>query len=108
MTTEYVLQVYEDNNRKPFVEWCESLDEATQARIDKNIYQLKFGNFNSVKALREGIFELKMDFGPGYRVYFGREGKNLVILLGGGSKRRQAADIAAAVTRWRKFRQSKN
>ena len=55
------------------------------------------GNFSSAKALQEGVFELKMDFGPGYRVYFGRDGKTIIILLGGGSKRRQSADIAVAV-----------
>jgi putative addiction module killer protein len=57
--------------------------------------------------LRDGVFELRLDFGPGYRVYYGREGKTVVILLGGGSKRRQDADIAAAVERWKRYRQAK-
>ena len=48
-----------------------------------------------------------MDFGPGYRVYFGREGRAIIILLGGGSKRRQDADIAAAVARWKRYKQTK-
>jgi putative addiction module killer protein len=49
-----------------------------------------------------------MDFGPGYRLYFGRDGKTIIILLGGGSKRRQSADIAAAIERWKRYKQSKN
>jgi putative addiction module killer protein len=49
-----------------------------------------------------------MDFGPGYRVYFGRDGKAIIILLGGGSKRRQSADIATAIERWERYKQSKN
>jgi putative addiction module killer protein len=49
-----------------------------------------------------------MDFGPGYRVYFGREGNTIIILLGGGGKRRQSADIVAAIERWKRYKQSKN
>jgi putative addiction module killer protein len=51
------------------------------------------------------VFELKMDFGPGYRVYFGRDSKTIIILLGGGSKRRQFADIAVAIERWKRYKQ---
>ena len=85
-----------------------SLDAVTRARIDKYIRRLEFGNLGSAQALQEGVFELKMDFGPGYRIYFGREGKTIIILLGGGSKRRQSADIAAAIERWKKYKQLKN
>jgi len=62
------------------------------------------GNFSDSKALREGVCELRMDFGPGYRVYYGRDGKVLVILLGGGTKRRQTVDIRAAVERWKRYK----
>lgn len=53
------------------------------------------------------MFELRLDFGPGYRVYSGREDRTIIILLGGGSKRRQDADIAAAVERWKRYKQTK-
>jgi putative addiction module killer protein len=53
----------------------------------------------------EGVSELRLDFGPGYRVYYERDGKTLIILLGGGSKRRQDADIAAAIARWKHYKQ---
>ena len=60
--------------------------------MDRHIRRLESGNFGAAKLLREGVSELRLDFGLGYRVYFGRDGKTLVILLGGGSKRRQDAD----------------
>lgn len=53
------------------------------------------------------MFELRLDFGPGYRVYYGRDGEKVIILLGGGSKRRQAADIATTVERWKRYKQAK-
>jgi putative addiction module killer protein len=53
------------------------------------------------------VFELRMDFGLGYRVYYGREGRTIIILLGGGSKRRQDTDIAAAVERWKRYKQTR-
>ena len=66
------------------------------------------GNFGAAKSLRDGGFELRLDFGAGYRVYYGREGRTIIILLSGGSKRRQDADIAAAVERWKRYKQTKN
>ena len=54
------------------------------------------GNFSKVKGVGAGVFEYKIDFGPGYRIYFGKDGDRLVILIGGGTKKRQQQDIAAA------------
>lgn len=59
------------------------------------------------KSVGAGVLELRMDFGPGYRIYFGRDGDLLVILLGGGTKRRQQADIEAAQSLWREYKQRK-
>jgi putative addiction module killer protein len=75
--------------------------------VDRYLRRLEAGNFGAVKSLRDGVFELRLDFGPGYRVYFGREGRTLIILLGGGSKRRQDADIAAAVERWKRYKETR-
>ena len=75
--------------------------------MDRYIRRLESGVFGAPKALRDGVFELRLDFGPGYRVYYGRDGEKVIILLGGGSKRRQAADIAAAVERWKRYKQAK-
>ena len=108
METTFEIKEYVENERSPFGDWRASLNSVTRARIEKYIRRLEFGNFGSVKALQEGVFELKMDFGSGYRAYFGRDGKTIIILLGGGSKRRQSADIAAAIERWKRYKQLKN
>ena len=108
MDTLFDLKEYTEAGYSPFADWFDSLDAVIAARVDKYIRRLEAGNFGSAKALQGGIFELKMDFGPGYRAYFGRDGKTIIILLGGGSKRRQSTDIAAAIERWKKYKQSKN
>ena len=68
--------------------------------------RLERGNISAAKSVGMGVLELRLDFGPGYRVYFGRDGERLVILLGGGNKRRQA-DIAAAQASWQDYKQRK-
>ena len=108
MDATFEIKEYNESGNSPFAEWFDSLDAVTAARVDKYIRRLEAGNFGSAKMLQEGVSELKLDFGPGYRVYFGRDGKIIIILLGGGSKRRQSADIAAAIERWKKYKQSKN
>ena len=69
--------------------------------------ELGEGNTSNVKPIGEGAAELKIDRGPGYRIYFGWDGKMLVILVGGGTKRRQRNDIEAALRRWREYKTNK-
>ena len=107
MSAPVELREYAEGGRSPFAEWFDDLDSVTAARVDRYIRRLESGNFGAAKVLREGVSELRLDFGPGYRVYFGRDGMTLIILLGGGSKRRQDADIAAAIARWRRYQQTK-
>jgi putative addiction module killer protein len=66
------------------------------AKITRAIARMEQGNFSNVKSVGEGVLEYKIDFGPGYRVYFGRDGDTIVILLTGGTKKRQQRDIEAA------------
>ena len=106
MLGTFEIREYVENGRSPYAEWFGGLEKATAARVGTYIRRLAAGNFGAAKALQEGVFEVRMDFGPGYRVYYGREGRTIIILLGGGSKRRQDADIAAAVQRWRRFKQT--
>lgn len=108
MDTTFEIKEFIENEHSPFTDWFDSLDAVTAARVDRYVRRLEAGNFGSAKVLQEGVSELKLDFGPGYRVYFGRDGKTIIILLGGGSKRRQTADIAAAIERWKRYKQSKN
>jgi putative addiction module killer protein len=80
-----------------FTRWFDSLrDRQVRARINVRIRRLSLGNFGDVKPVGEGVSELRIDFGPGYRVYFVRRGRTLVILLAGGDKRNQDRDIKKA------------
>ena len=98
---------YAEDGESPFGEWFNALDAGIAARVDRYIRRLAAGNFGAAKALGDGVHELRLDFGPGYRIYYGRDGKTLVILLGGGDKRRQDVDINAAVERWKRYKKAK-
>ena len=104
MTGPFEVREYTESGHSPFAEWFDGLDAVTAERVDRYVRRLEGGNFGVAKPLRAGVFELRLDFGPDYRVYFGREGKTVIILLGGGSKRRQDADIAASLTRWKRYK----
>ena len=65
------------------------------------------GNLSNAKGVGAGVSEFRIDFGPGYRIYFGKDGDTLIILLGGGTKKRQKKDIEVAQTLWRKYKQRK-
>jgi putative addiction module killer protein len=107
MNGSFEIREYVENGHSPYAEWFEDLEKVTAVRVSTYIRRIATGNFGAAKVLREGVFEVRMDFGPGYRVYYGHEGHTIIILLGGGSKRRQDADIAAAVERWKKYKQRK-
>lgn len=81
-----------------YTKWFDALhDRQARARIDIRIRRLSIGNFGDVKPVGEGVSELRIDYGPGYRVYFAQRARELVILLAGGDKRSQEADIKTAI-----------
>lgn len=81
-----------------FADWLESLrDNLARARIQARILRLKAGNAGDAKPVGEGVSEMRIDHGPGYRVYFVRRGSELIILLAGGDKSTQAKDIKTAL-----------
>jgi len=93
------------NGFEPLTDWLRRLsDRQAKARLLARIDRLEAGNFGDCKFLRDGVFELRIDWGPGYRVYFGRSGTTVVILLCAGDKRRQAADIERAVEFWNDYK----
>jgi len=92
---------------QPFAEWFAELEADARAKVTRAIARLEQGNFSNVKSVGEGVLEYRIDFGPGYRVYFGRDGEMLVILLTGGTKKRQQRDIDAAHAFWQDYKQSK-
>ncbi len=69
--------------------------------------RLALGNMSNVKGVGSGVFELRIDFGPGYRVYFGKDGERLILLLGGGTKQRQQRDIKTATVNWQDYKRRK-
>lgn len=99
------LKVYlRADGSSPFRSWFDDLDDAANARVTRFLTRLEQGNTSNVKAVGEGVSELKIDFGPGYRIYFGMDGRTLVILLGGGTKKKQNDDIAAAQGAWADYK----
>ena len=81
-----------------YAQWFEGLrDQQARARIDARIRRLSLGNPGDVKPVGEGVSELRIDYGPGYRVYFVQRGRTLVVLLAGGDKRTQDRDIKSAI-----------
>jgi putative addiction module killer protein len=93
------------DGRSPFEGWFASLDPVARAKVTVAIARLEQGNLSNVKGVGEAVLEYRINFGPGYRMYFGRDGETLVILLTGGTKKRQQRDIAAATTMWADYRQ---
>jgi putative addiction module killer protein len=89
-----------DDDREPFTEWLEGLDPKTRGIVRNRIDRLEDGNLGDTRSVGLGITELKIDFGPGYRVYFGQVG-NEIHLVSGGSKQNQGSDIAAAQKFWK-------
>lgn len=93
--------------RSPFRRWFERLDPQTRSRVMIGLLRLGEGNFSNVKSVGGGVLECRLNFGPGYRIYFGRDGEKLIILLGGGMKRSQQNDIEAAAANWERYKQKK-
>jgi putative addiction module killer protein len=96
-----ILMCHDSGGGVPIVAWLSTLDVKVRARIRVRIDHLEDGNFGDVRPVGEGVSELRMDFGPGYRIYFGQKSRE-VHLIGGGSKATQARDIESAIRFWRK------
>jgi len=93
--------------RSPFADWYEELDAVAFAKVTIAVTKLKEGKTGGLKSVGGGVHEIKIDFGPGYRVYFGMDGDTLVILLGGGTKKTQQRDINGAKSRWQDYKSRK-
>src|SRR5215470_535944 len=94
------------SGRDPYQEWMDKLKDLTgRVAIQRRVDRIAAGHFGEHKFLQDGVWELKIDLGPGYRVYYAQEKTTLVLLLGGGTKRTQAADIKTAVRYWHDYQQ---
>jgi putative addiction module killer protein len=106
LTTELRAYIDARGNRR-FAKWFAELDTNAAARVTTALARIEQGNFSNVRGVGAGVLEHRLDFGPGYRIYFGQDGDRLIILLAGGSKKRQAKDIAVAKERWADYKQRK-
>ena len=91
----------------PYRDWIARLDTTARVRIITAVLRMEQGSVSAAKSVGSGVSELRLDFGPGYRIYFGRDGQSLVILLGGGTKKRQQADIELAQSLWADYKKRK-
>ena len=83
----------DEKGNKRFALWLDSLDTAAAAKVAIALTRMEQGNFSKAKGVGAGVYEYKIDFGPGYSIYFGRDGDHLVVLIGGGTKKRQHKDV---------------
>ncbi len=93
--------------RSPYGKWFDRLNAQAAAKVATALVRMEQGNLSNAKGIGAGVSEYRIDFGPGYRIYFGKDGDMLIILLGGGTKKRQKKDIEVAQTLWRKYKQRK-
>lgn len=105
--TILIVEYQDAAGYSPFGKWLDSLSTQAFAKVSAVVARMELGNFGDVKPVGEGVSERRIKFGPGYRVYFGQDGDTLVILLGGGTKRRQQKDIAEAKAAWAEYKQRK-
>lgn len=98
------IEYYETaSGRCPFEEWLSSLDKRFQSIVDARLARVKRGLLGDCAPVGTGVYELRIDVGPGLRAYYGRIGRALIILLHGGGKDRQTADIERAHAYWREY-----
>lgn len=98
-----VREFLDESGRSPFRSWLSSLDKSTRARVQARILRFETENLGDHKEVGDGVCEARLAFGPGYRVYFGRRGRELVLLLLGGDKGSQARDIKRAKHYWASY-----
>lgn len=98
-----IREYYKANGEVPFREWLRCLAAPYIVRVRTRLFRMERGNLGDYKSLGDGVFELRMDFGPGFRVYFGFDGRTIVLLLCGGDKRSQGRDILRAKSYWQDY-----
>ena len=102
------IQEYLDaNGTSVFAKWFDALNTQAALKVNTYLSRIENGNFSRVKSVGNGVHECRIDHGPGYRVYFGKDGEKLIILLGGGTKKRQQKDIQNAKELWLEYKRRK-
>ena len=102
-----IREYLDGDGNSPFAAWFGKLDAQAAAKVTIAVVRMEAGNLSNVKSVGGGVLEYRVNWGPGYRIYFGWDGDELVILLAGGTKRRQQRDIEDAQHRWADFKSRK-
>ena len=102
-----IREYIDSGGRSPYARWFNRLNAQAAAKVATALVRLDMGNLSGVKGVGAGVFEHRIDFGPGYRIYFGKDGETLIILLGGGTKKHQQQDIEAARSHWQDYKRRK-
>ena len=97
----------DETGRSPFETWFDTLDPQAAAKVTTALTRLEHGNTSNIEPVGSGVSELRIHWGPGYRIYFGKDGSALVILLCGGTKKRQPKDIQTAKDLWKLYKTRK-
>ena len=103
-----IREYIDDQERSHFAKWFNDIPTQAAAKIRVALARMEQENLSNVKALGFGLYEKRLDFGPGYRVYFGKDGSDHIILLGGGTKSRQQKDIERAKLLWQDYEHRKH
>lgn len=102
-----VREYLREDGASPYAEWFDGLNATAAAKVATALIRMGQGNLSNAKGVGAGVLEYRIDFGPGYRVYFGRDGETLIVLLGGGTKKRQQRDIETAQMLWKDYKRRK-
>ena len=102
-----IREYIDQGGRSPYAKWFDRLNAPAAAKVATAVVRMEQGNLSNSKGIGEGVFGCRIDFGPGYRIYFGKDGNTLVILLGGGTKKRQQKDIVNAKILWKEYKRRK-
>ncbi|MBN2325521.1 MAG: type II toxin-antitoxin system RelE/ParE family toxin [Candidatus Omnitrophica bacterium] len=104
----FKIQFFKDVKRKsPFREWLNSLSIKARDRVLSRLYRIQNGNLGDYKRIGTGVFKLRLFFDGGWRIYFGRDGEEIILLLCGGDKSSQKRDIEKALEYWRQYHEQK-
>ena len=107
LTLITIREYLDQHNCSPFAKWFEGLNSPAAAKVTTALIRIEQDNFSHTKGVGAGVYETRIDFGPGYRVYFGKDGDTIIILLAGGTKKRQNNDILAAQECWSDYKRRK-
>jgi putative addiction module killer protein len=102
-----IVEYLDEAGESPFGNWFSKIESQAALKVRRSIARMEAGNFGDARGVGKGVFECRINFGAGYRIYYGRDGHALVILLVGGTKKRQQADIDRAQGYWADYRARK-